>query len=169
MEERPTTARWRIGAAVVLFGLSLGWPVALPVLPVLGVSGKGIAAFTGGMVAVAEILLVVAAAVAGKEGFETIKATIFAFLKSHGPPRMVGRTRYRVGLVLFAGPLLLGWAAPYFGHHLPRYDENPTAYAIAGDGALLVGLFLLGGEFWSKLRSLFVREATAAFPSDPAA
>jgi len=30
----------------------------------------------------------------------------------------------------------------------------------------LISLFVLGGDFWDKLRSLFVRESRAVFPGD---
>ncbi len=33
---------------------------------------------------------------------------------------------------------------------------------------LLTSLFLLGGDFWDKLRSLFLRDATAMIPKKPA-
>ena len=63
-----------------------------------------------------------------------IKATVLLFLQSHGPPRTVNRTPYRVGLVA-------------------------KVHAIKCDGVLLSGLFVLGGKFWEKLRSVFVHEA----------
>ena len=159
VEPRQAHAGWRIGIGFALFGLSLGWPVLLPLLPFLGISGKGIAAVTGVMVVAAEIMLVAAAAVAGKDGFATIKGTVLLFLRSHGPPRIVSRTRYRVGLVLFVAPILLGWVSPYLGDQFPVLRDNPKVIAITGDVVLLVGLFVLGGEFWEKLRSLFVHEA----------
>jgi hypothetical protein len=36
---------------------------------------------------------------------------------------------------------------------------------LCADAAFLASLFLLGGDFWDKLRSLFVREARVTFPA----
>jgi len=41
-------------------------------------------------------------------------------------------------------------------------------YAIAGDVLLLVSLVVLGGDFWDKLRSLFIHSARAVIPEKPA-
>jgi hypothetical protein len=35
--------------------------------------------------------------------------------------------------------------------------------AVAGDIMFLTGLFVLGGDFWDKLKSLFVYESRAVF------
>jgi hypothetical protein len=164
MTEGQTGVGWRIKAAFVVFVASLAWPVLLPILPLLGMSGTGVAAFAGVMAVAAEIMLLAGAAIAGKDGFAFIKSKIFGFLKSFGPPKTVGRTRYTIGLVLFAAPLLVGWAAPYLGHHIPRFDEHPFPFAITGDALLLISLFVLGGDFWDKLRALFVHGARAVFP-----
>ena len=69
--------------------------------------------------------------------------------------------------MLFCAPLLLGWASPYVSDWIPRYSNYPVVFAIAGDGLLVLGLFLLGGDFWDKIRALFVHRAKAKFPVDP--
>jgi hypothetical protein len=166
MTEGQKGVGWRVKAGFVIFVASLAWPVLLPLLPLLGASGSTVAAFTGVMVVAAEIMLLAGAALAGKDGFAFIKSRIFGFLKSFGPPKTVGRTRYTIGLVLFAVPLLFGWAAPYLGPHLPRFDEHPFPFAITGDALLLISLFVLGGDFWDKLRAVFVHGARAVFPQE---
>jgi hypothetical protein len=160
---------WRVKVGFAIFVASIGWPVLLPVLPLFGFSGTAVAAFTGVMVVAAEAMILVGAAIAGKEGFAYIKTRVFGFLKSYGPPKQVSRIRYVIGLVMFVLPLLLGWASPYLGHYLPGLKENPLIYALVGDGLLLISLFVLGGDFWDKLRSLFVRDAKAVFPEKPSA
>jgi hypothetical protein len=155
---------WRVRVGFVIFVVSLAWPALLPVLPLLGVSGARVAAFAGAMAVAAEIMLLAGAAIAGKDGFAFIKARVFGLLKSLGPPKTVGRTRCSVGLVLFTFPLLLGWASPYLGRHIPGFSEHPLAYAVSGDVLLLTSLCVLGGDFWDKLRALFVHGARAVFP-----
>jgi hypothetical protein len=142
--------------------------VLLPVLPLLGLSAQSIAAFTGVMVVLAEGLMITAAAIAGKEGLAYIKQRIFGRLKSYGPPRTVSAARYRTGLIIFALPLLFALLSPYLAKHLPGMAEHRLVYAVVGDLLLLVALFLLGGNFWDKLRALFIHEAVAVIPDKPA-
>jgi len=169
MSDDKPRASWPVCIAFAIFVASIGWPVLIPVLPLLGVSTTATAAFSGVMLVAAEFMLIAAAAIAGKEGFAFIKATVFGFLKSYGPPTHVSRTRYTIGLVMFATPLAFGWAAPYFGHHLPGFTAGRLIYAMGGDVLLLLGLFVLGGAFWSKLRSLFIHNAYAVIPGESAA
>jgi hypothetical protein len=76
----------------------------------------------------------------------------------------VSRTRYTIGLMMFAAPIIFGWASPYFGHHLPGLKTRPLIYAVAGDVVLLISLFVLGGAFWDKLQSLFTHDAYVTIP-----
>ena len=109
--------------------------------------------------------LLAGAALAGKDGFAFIKSRIFGFLKSFGPPKTVGRTRYTIGLVMFILPLLFSFIVPYAKHFITGLELQSLVYNIAGDILLLVSLFVLGGDFWDKLRSLFIHDAYAVIPS----
>jgi hypothetical protein len=166
--EAEPQAGWRVKLAFAIFIASLGWPLIVPVLAFLGVSAQLIAAFTGVMLVAAEVMLFAAAAIAGKPGFAYIKARVFGFLKAHGPPRKVSRVRYTIGLVMFVLPFLFGWGSPYFGHYIPGFEKHLITYAIVGDVMLVSSLFVLGGDFWDKLRSLFVHEAYAVMPGSEA-
>lgn len=157
-EEKPTEGSqttWRIKLGFTLFVVSICWPVIIPILPLLGVPAAVTATIGGVMLVVGELLMILAAAVSGKEGFAVIKQTLFGFLKSYGPPAKVGRTRYYIGLTLFLIPLAYGWVSPYVGHFYPALTSNPLLTSIIFDLLLLVSLFILGGEFWEKLRALF--------------
>jgi hypothetical protein len=165
MSEDKIQANWRIKLAFVMFVVSIGWVAVLPLMPLLGFSTTAIATFSGVMVVLAEILLVAGAAIAGKDGFAYIKATVFGFLKAFGPPKTVSRARYRIGLVLFALPLLYGWVSPYAAHFISGLEAHTLTLAIAGDVLLLISLTLLGGDFWEKLRSLFIHGAYAVIPA----
>jgi hypothetical protein len=80
-------------------------------------------------------------------------------LKKHGPPDRVSRTRYRVGLAMFLSPLVFGWLTPYVEGHIPGYDAYRVFFGVAGDVLLLSSLFVLGGDFWDKIRALFSYDA----------
>jgi hypothetical protein len=112
----------------------------------------------------AEVLGIAAVAVMGKPGYAYIKNRIFGFLKQYGPPSEVSRSRYTIGLVMLAVPFIFGWFPPYAADLVPGYQGNEFTYAIVGDLILLASLFVLGGDFWDKLRSLFIHDASARFP-----
>ena len=157
-------AGWRTWLGLALFVVSIGWPVLIPILPLLGASATVTASFSGAMIVLADLMLLLGAAVAGKEGCAFIKARVFGIVRSYGPPRKVSRTRYTIGLMMFSAPMIFGWASPYFGHHLPGFETSTLIYAVAGDALLLFSLFVLGGAFWDKLRSLFQHNAYVVIP-----
>ena len=164
-ESKPLTFTWRVKLAFVLFVVSLGWPLLIPILSLIGVSAQVLAGVSGVMLVGAEVLLVAAAAIAGKEGFQYVRSRVLGTLKAYGPPREVSRARYVVGLVMFTVPILFGWASPYVEHYIPGFHSKFLIYAIGLDLLFLLSLFVLGGGFWDKLRSLFVQKAYVVFPS----
>ncbi|UCH84323.1 MAG: hypothetical protein JSW50_01140 [Candidatus Latescibacterota bacterium] len=116
-----------------------------------------------------ELFVLLAAAFLGKPGFNYLvnlfKRTLGRFFEKHGPPERVSPTRYRIGLVMFVIPIVFGWLAPYLSHEIPGYDSHRLLYSIPGDLLLIASLFVLGGEFWDKLRALFIHGARAQFPN----
>ena len=130
--------------------LSIGWKTTLSGLLALGIP---------------ELFMLLAVAVAGKPGFNYIKSKIFGIFKKYGPQDTVSKTRYRIGLVLFLFPIFVGWLLPYLTHLIPSYEENRYLIGFVGDIVLITSLFVLGGDFWDKLRSLFIYKAKAVFPN----
>ena len=162
--EQPVVAGWRFRLGVALFALSLlGPPVLIPLVAALGLPVAITSAISGAILVGGEVLLVAAAAVMGKSGYAYIKKRAFGFLKQHGPPREVSRARYRIGLVAFSIPILFGWLSPYADTLIPGYEGNETTFAVVGEAMLLVSLFILGGDFWDKLRELFIHHAKVEF------
>jgi hypothetical protein len=130
---------------VTASSLPVGWKTAISGLLLVGIP---------------ELAMLVAAAVMGKDGFNYLKHLLFGFLGKHfAPPEKVSPIRYRIGLVLFSIPLLFGWLVPYISGYSPVFDERRLLFAIIGDLFLLSSLFVLGGEFWDKLRALFIHKA----------
>lgn len=125
--------------------LPVGWKTAISGLLLVGVP---------------ELAMLIAVAVMGKDGFNYLKQLLFGFLRKHfAPPETVSPIRYRIGLVLFSTPLLSGWVAPYISGYIPLFEEHRLLLAIMGDLLLFCSLFVLGGEFWDKLRALFIYRA----------
>jgi len=157
-------AGWRLKAGAALFGMSILLPVAgIPLVATFGLSTAMAASVSGALLVGAEVLGVAAVAVMGKSGFAFIKNRVFGFLKQHGPPQKVSRRRYTIGLVLFSVPLLFGWLSPYISRWVPGLLSYPLPFAIGGDILILVSLLLLGGDFWDKIRALFIHNAEVRF------
>ena len=161
-------AGWRIKIGFTIFIASVTWPILLPILSMVGVSTQAVAAFTGVMAVVAEVMMLAAAAIAGKDGFAYIKQRIFGFIKSYGPPQVVSAARYKTGLVMISLSLLYAFLSPYFAGYIPGWADHRVVYAVVGDILVLVGLFLLGGNFWDKLRALFIHKAVVVIAENPA-
>ena len=165
MTTSPPATAWRIRGGIALLVVGFLCPLFIPLVARsdLPAAWKGL---ISGFLAIGlpEILMLAAVAVMGKAGFAALKAKAAGFLKQHGPPERVGPLRYRIGLVLFALPLVFAWLAPYLGSHLPSLEAWRMLLAITGDLILLSSFFVLGGEFWDKVRALFIHGARAVFP-----
>ncbi len=165
----PAAAGWRLKLGIAILVLSILSPVVgIPVVTGMGLTASMTATLSGALLASGEVFGILAVAVMGKPGFAYIKNRVFGFLKMYGPPREVSRGRYIIGLILFCVPFLFGWVSPYFADRIPGFMGDPLPYAVGGDLVLLASLFVLGGDFWDKLRSLFIHDARATIPETPA-
>jgi hypothetical protein len=154
--------RAKLGVAALLLGLVMpagaffvvraNWPGELKTI------------VSGILVLGPEIMTVPAVALLGKENFERIVGVIKRALRMLRPSGAVSRTRYTVGLALFVGAGLAAWANGYAIFLLP--ELAPRVWVnLALDLLFVASLFVLGGDFWDKLRALFVYQARAVFPS----
>ena len=155
---------WRITTGVTLFVLGLVCPLFIPLVIATDLTAKFKTILSGALaLGIPEVLWLAAVAIMGKTGFDYLKQRVFGFLKRHAPPEQVSRTRYRIGLVLFMVPVIFGWVHPYAATVVETLTEYRIAVGVGGDVLLLVSLFVLGGEFWDKVRALFVHGARAKF------
>jgi hypothetical protein len=159
-----SVSSWRLRLGVALFLLSIVLPLlGIPLVVAFGLSATMTASISGAILIGAELLGLLAVAVMGKSGFAFIKNHIFGFLKQHGPPKDVSRRRYTIGLVMFFVPIFFGWISIYVSDLIPGFSSNPLPYAIGGDLLLLMSLVVLGGNFWDKIRALFIYDAKVHF------
>ncbi len=114
-----------------------------------------------------EIMAVPAVAVMGKENFTRIVAKAKSWAGSMKPSGDVGKVRHTFGLLLFLLPFVPTYVMAYVPKWLPDNSPERLWVNLPADAVFLVSLFILGGDFWDKLRSLFVREARAVFPEEP--
>ena len=155
--------RFRLG----LITLIVGWlsPLLIPLVAKTSLATEWKTIISGLLaVGIPEVFTVAAIAIMGKSGYNLIKERIFSFLKKHGPPDRVSLTRYRVGLVMFVLPVVFGWLGPYGAHRIPGYETHRFVVSLIGDVIFVASLFVLGGDFWDKVRALFIHNARVDIP-----
>jgi len=151
---------WRFKVGILFFVLGLLSPLCIPLVTATSLSTAWKTTLSGlFMLGIPELFWLVAAGIMGKPGFNYLKMKVFGAFKRYALPESVSRTRYRVGLVMLAIPLLYGWLEPYASQLASGFERHQVVLALAGDVLLLASLFVLGGEFWDKLRALFIYEA----------
>lgn len=155
-----------LGVAVWVAGVAL----CLLMIPVVNASNlaDALKATINGilLLGVPKLFLFVAIAIMGKPGFAYLKSLLGGHLRRFAPPATVSPLRYKIGLILLITMVVLGSLGPYVAHDAFAFrEEHPRLLAFIGDMLLLVSLFILGGDFWDKLRALFVRDAKVVFPT----
>jgi hypothetical protein len=149
--------RFRLGLTILI----VGWlsPLLIPVVARTSLETEWKTIILGLLaVGIPEVFTVAAIAIMGKSGYNLIKQRIFSLLKKHGPPDRVSLTRYRIGLVMFALPVVFGWLGPYGAHLIPGYETHRFVVSLIGDVMFVASLFVLGGDFWDKIRALFIHD-----------
>ncbi len=154
----PTGWHFRLG--VTFF--ALGWicPLFIPLVTNSNLSTETKTFLSGFLlIGVPEIFSVISIVFLGKDGFNYIKERIFTFLKRIVPQGEVSRTRYRIGLVMLFLHVIYANLIFYSPHLIKGYAENSIVMNVCAEVLFIVTLFVLGGDFWEKLRALFVYDA----------
>lgn len=153
--------RLKLGIALLILGLLMpfgtflvagtDWPVALKTV-------------TSGILLLGlEIMILPAVALMGKENFTRIVSLVKGVFKSLKPAGNVGRTRYTIGLVLLVLPILFAWITSYIPSWLPQRSDIRLGINLSLDLITATSLFVLGGDFWDKLRAIFQYDARVVF------
>ena len=153
----PHSAGWRFNVGILIIVFIFLFVLLIPLAAAMDLPAKTVATITGVVFVGNKVLLLVAIGVMGKAGFQELKRRMFSKLK---PDTMVGPARYRIGLVMFCLPLLTAMLEPYIDRFFPGLRPNSFAAQSLGDAMLIGSFFVLGGNFWDKVRALFVRTAT---------
>jgi hypothetical protein len=150
---------WRLQTGIALLALSFALPIiATPVVALAELEPSTKAMLTGALwVGIPEVMTLVAILLLGKRGFDFLISIVTARLKSLLLVRAPGPIRHTVGLAMFIVPLLLSILAPYLDAYFPGWLPQSTYVALIGHVVFLLSFFILGGEFWDKVRALFQR------------
>lgn len=144
----------QLGAVILVIGFLSPLLIPLVVASNWSAATKSI---ISGLLAfgIPELFMLLAIIVMGKSGYEYVKSKAYKYLKRFAPPDTVSLGRYRAGLVLFSLPLLIGVFQPYLEHFGLIFKNMPIGFTIALDAIFICSFFVLGGDFWDKLSSLF--------------
>ena len=154
--------RLKLGEALLIVGLIMpagtlaiaatDWPLAVKTV---------LSIFLFGF----EIMIIPAVALMGKDNFERIWAGAMRHLKTLKPTGGVSKRRYTIGLYMLVVPTLYAWIASYAPSWLPENYVLRVWVNLGLDIVTLASLFVLGGDFWDKVRALFLHDARVVSPS----
>ena len=149
-----SNTRLTFGGAVIVVGFLS--PLLIPLVASTNWS-IGLKSAVSGLLAlgIPEVFMIIGIAIVGKDGYQFLKEKLFAFLKRFAPPDFVSPRRYRIGLIMFGLPIVIGWAGPYLFHFIPGLHDLPLWSFVLGDLIFLSSFIVLGGNFWDKLSGLF--------------
>ena len=175
---------WQYKLGLVLFFGAFPVFFATPVaVPVLGLSALDSAALIGGVLLAVEILWIISIVLLGKEGFNEVKHMAFGWLKLGTGP--ISRARHRLGVSMLAISVILdvvlnlvivgidlfaeGAADPttrFFGLDFKRQAAAYVGIQILTTLGVIAGIFLLGADFWERIKKAFEWHPPEARVSD---
>ncbi|MGA7487540.1 MAG: transporter suffix domain-containing protein [Xanthobacteraceae bacterium] len=149
---------WRFYTGVAAMILSVIMPLGAAVVPALGLSTAHSALVVGALLAGGpEVLCILAVALLGKQTFQYFAQMAKSAIRRAVLDEPASKWRYYVSLVI----ILVSWIPAYLYAYVPAVmpGGNARIYLLAGmDLAFVVSVFLMGGEFWEKVRRIFVYE-----------
>ena len=157
-----SNTRLTIGGAVIVVGFLS--PLLIPLATSTNWS-IGLKSAVSGLLAlgIPEVFMIIGVAIVGKDGYQFLKEKLFTFLKRFAPPDFVSPRRYRIGLIMFGLPIVIGWAGPYLFHFFLGIHDLPIWSYTIGDFVFIASFMVLGGNFWDKLRGLFIYSSKIQF------
>jgi hypothetical protein len=114
----------------------------------------------------APLMKIMSIGILGKPSYLWIKYKLH-FYRQLAVPQQVSKTRYNIGLFLFILPFIPNYILAYAPHLFPDAYVIRTFIHFFFDLVFIFSLFVLGGNFWDKLRALFIYSAGATFKEKP--
>jgi hypothetical protein len=142
----------------IILTLAILSPLLIPFVISLNISTSLKATISGILLfGIPEIGIFLAIIILGKEGYSYLKSRTLFWFKQTILPKSVSRIRHRIGITLFSTTLIAGFLIPYIGYFSPTSMKHYEYYYIfILDVLLLISLITLGGNFWEKLKNLFI-------------
>jgi len=151
----------RLYIGIIILVLALAMPIwGSIIVSLLGLS-PGISAILVGLSIAGgpDLLLVIAAAVMGKDSMNFVLGKIGKWFKRNFKlAENVSKNRYIFGLILFWGSILIRWAIGFL-KPISITQTGGTDWGlyilIAFEILLVISIFVLGADYWEKLGALF--------------
>jgi hypothetical protein len=138
--------------------LAVIMPLSAVFVPALGLPTAQSALVAGLLVAGGpEVFCILAIALLGKETFGYFAHRAKSAFRRAVLDRPASKARYYTGLAI----ILLSWLPAYIYAYFPAAvpGGNARIYILAGmDLAFVASVYLMGGEFWEKVRRIFIYE-----------
>jgi hypothetical protein len=160
-ESNTGSARLMLGSTIFVSAFAI-W-LLVPLAATLNVSAARIAALSAALFVLNKILLMVAVAILGKPGFLQIRKRLFGYASLIAPVPIVSPIRHAIGLLMFFVPLLWDFLSQYIDVAAPDLRPNRLEFRLLADLVFVASFFVLGGNFWDKIRALFVRTANVVY------
>lgn len=157
--KNPKRSKTKLTIGVIVLVIGFLCPLLIPLVVASNLSAATKSIISGLLAfGIPEVFMLAAIAIMGKKGYQHIKHVTKKYLKRFAPPDTVSRSRYRIGLLFFCLPLVMGIIQPYFTYFIGSFETLPFWFHFSLDMTFVIGIFILGGDFWDKLRGLFFYE-----------
>jgi hypothetical protein len=114
----------------------------------------------------APIMKVSSIAILGKPSYVWIKYRFWHIFVKVTKPHEVSRLRYTIGLIMFCLPVIPNYIMSYAPKLIADAYPARLIINIVIDAVFIISWFVLGGDFWDKVRALFTYTAKVKFDAD---
>ena len=154
---------WRVCLGIGLLIANLAGYGLAALVPFMGFSGTVAATLIGGIILIAELAFIASVALLGRPFLEMLKAKFKVWFTQRQPafpppPCPISKLRHAAGITMLIASFLPYFVAEfmlilgYIGIHHIRFI---IAMLLSSDILCVASLFVLGGEFWERLKKLF--------------
>jgi hypothetical protein len=105
-------------------------------------------------------------AILGKPSYLWIKSQFQHHFTRVFKTRHESRLRYNIGLFLFCIPVIPTYIMAYAPMFFSSIFYVRLILNVSCDAIFIASLFVLGGDFWDKLKALFIFSAKVSFEED---
>jgi hypothetical protein len=111
----------------------------------------------------APVMKLSSVAILGKPTYLWIKYKFWHLFVKVTKPHEVSRTRYTIGLIMFCLPIIPNYIMSFAPQVIAPAYHLRLIVNLCIDAVFISSVFVLGGDFWDKLRALFIYTAKVQF------
>ena len=152
--------KYYLGIALFVYCF-IPWVFTFLVLPFLPVSKVNAVSIATGLLISSEISFLLSVALLGKPFIQVIKAKIKGIFSKKGVRDLkpVGKIRHAVGITMLLTASIVPYSLTEFAlllGYVEKYGHTALInLLIIGDVLFITSFFILGGEFWARVKKLF--------------